>query len=203
MRRRRAKRAEPETTLCSTCHGEVPVYDSVNFGTAEKGYRQLCWRCFNTEVAAADGLEHFQHHNFQPIRLTDCEGHTHEFRFRTRLFGTGVSIDAFELRAGQPAGYQYQIIGDPNEDLFPLFGRLVEKIRRGLGIKHLKQEALGLHFNGQCVRGRILWDDRVDGRLPLVLIDGREISWEAFGRMWMTFEGWQFRLQILDPSDEA
>jgi hypothetical protein len=38
--------------------------------------------------------------------------------------------------------------------------------------------------------------------MPLVVIDGREISWEQFGRMLMTFEGWQFKLQILDRSEE-
>ena len=38
--------------------------------------------------------------------------------------------------------------------------------------------------------------------MPLVVIDGREISWEQFGRMLMTFEGWQFKLQIFDRSEE-
>ena len=32
---------------------------------------------------------------------------------------------------------------------------------------------------------------------------GREISWDDFGRMLMTFEGWQFKLEIGDPSDEV
>jgi hypothetical protein len=52
------------------------------------------------------------------------------------------------------------------------------------------------------VRGRIAWDDEHDGRLPLLVIDGREVSWEAFGRMLMTFEGWQFKLEIRDRSEE-
>ena len=40
-------------------------------------------------------------------------------------------------------------------------------------------------------------------RTPLVVIDGREISWEEFGEMLMTFEGWQFKMQIADPSDDV
>jgi hypothetical protein len=42
-----------------------------------------------------------------------------------------------------------------------------------------------------------------DGRTPLLLIDGWEVSWEEFGRMLMTFEGWQFRMEIGDRSDEV
>jgi hypothetical protein len=52
------------------------------------------------------------------------------------------------------------------------------------------------------VRGRIAWDDEHEGRLPLLVIDGREVSWNAFGRMLMTFEGWQFKLEIRDRSEE-
>jgi hypothetical protein len=34
------------------------------------------------------------------------------------------------------------------------------------------------------------------------VIDGKELSWEEFGRMLMTYEGFQFKLAILDRSDE-
>jgi hypothetical protein len=46
------------------------------------------------------------------------------------------------------------------------------------------------------------WDDEQDGRVPLLVIDGHEISWDQFGRMLMSFEGWQFKLQIRDRSEE-
>jgi hypothetical protein len=39
--------------------------------------------------------------------------------------------------------------------------------------------------------------------MPLLVIDGRDVSWEEFGRMLMTFEGWQFRMEIGDPSEEV
>jgi len=38
---------------------------------------------------------------------------SHEFHFRSFLFGTGVALDAFELRDGNPAGYQFQVIAEP------------------------------------------------------------------------------------------
>jgi hypothetical protein len=53
------------------------------------------------------------------------------------------------------------------------------------------------------VRGRIDWDERAEGRVPLLVIDGREITWQEFGHMLMTFEGFQFKLQISDLSEEV
>jgi len=52
------------------------------------------------------------------------------------------------------------------------------------------------------VRGRIEWDESQEGRVPLVTVDGREITWDEFGRMLMNFEGWQFKLEIRDKSEE-
>ena len=167
------------------------------------GIRQLCSRCFNTEVAQLAGLEGFEHAKFEAVGLPDCTGELHEFHFRTHLFGTGVALDAFELRDGSPAGYQFQIIGDPKDDLLVLLGRLIEKMRRALSVKHLTNGEHGLQIaDHQVVRGRIEWDDAHDGRVPLLVIDGREIDWDEFGRMLMGFEGWQFKLNIADKSEE-
>ena len=191
-------------THCDGCGQLTASYDIVNYGSLERGYRQLCSQCFNAEVARLGGLKEFEHVRFEPVGLTDAKGETHEFHFRTRLFGTGVALDAFELRDGQPAGYQFQVIGDPADDLLALLGRLIEKMRRGLSIKHLKNDALGLQIaEHQIVRARIEWDDASDGQAPLLVIDGREITWEEFGHMLMSFEGWQFKLEIRDLSEES
>ena len=36
----------------------------------------------------------------------------------------------------------------------------------------------------------------------MVVIDGREISWDELGRMVAAFEGWQFKLELRDLSEE-
>jgi hypothetical protein len=46
-----------------------------------------------------DGLIDFEDANFEPVSLVDCTGEAHEFHFRTRLFGPGIALDAFELRS--------------------------------------------------------------------------------------------------------
>ncbi len=124
-------------------------------------------------------------------------------QFRTRLLGSMVALDAFELKRGEPAGYQFQILGDPDDDLLSLLGRLVERMRRSLSVKHLVQSEHGLQIAGQTVRARIESVQTTDERMPLLVIDGRDVSWEEFRRMLMTFEGGQFRIEIGDRSDEV
>jgi len=53
------------------------------------------------------------------------------------------------------------------------------------------------------VRGRIEWDEETGDRLPRLVIDGEPVAWEEMGRMLMSHEGFQFRLEILDPTDEV
>lgn len=141
---------------CEACGQLAPSYDIINSGSLELGYRQICGRCFNEEAAKSDRLDGFEHVDLEPIRLSDCTGEVHEFHFRSRLFGPGIALDAFELSDGDPAGYQFQIIGDPNDDPLVLLGRLIEKMRRALSVKHVVEGAHGLQIaDHQDVRGRI------------------------------------------------
>ena len=188
---------------CEACGTATPGYDMVNYGSIEGGYRQLCSQCLNAEVASTQGLDRFENIRFDQVAMTDCAGEAHEFHFRTRLLGSMVALDAFELKRGEPAGYQFQILGDPDDDLLSLLGRLVERMRRSLSVKHLVQSEHGLQIAGQTVRARIESDQTTDERMPLLVIDGRDVSWEEFGRMLMTFEGGQFRIEIGDRSDEV
>jgi hypothetical protein len=76
-------------------------------------------------------------------------------------------------------------------------------MRRALSTKHLTNGERGLQISGErIVRGRVECDDARNGRVPVLLIDGREIAWDEFGRMLMSFEGWQFKLTIKDKSEE-
>ena len=113
-------------------------------------------------------------------------------------------MDAIELCNGLPGGYEFQVIGHPEDDLLALLGRLIEKMRRGLAVKHLDEGKFGLQIaDHQIVRGRIESDVDNDDRMPLLVIDGKEIIWQEMGRMLMTFEGFQFKLEIRDSSEEV
>ena len=148
-------------------------------------------------------MDQSEHVKFGPVELADCTGEVHVFHFRTRLFGPGIALDAFELRDGHPAGYRFQVIGELGDDPLALLGRLIDKIRRALSLRHIADGKFGPRIaDHRVVRGMIEWDEAQGGRLPLVNIDGREITWDEFGRMLMSYEGWQFKLEIRDKSEE-
>lgn len=190
------------TDLCDTCGAPILGYNSVHYGSIEGGYRDLCSRCFNAEVAASGDID-FQHVEFQPLEMVDATGEAHRFHFRLHLLGDRVSLEAFELKDDAPVGYQFQILDEPEVDLFALLARLVARMHRTLAQQHLEhQRGFGLCVKDFLVRGRIDCDLESDERVPLLVIDGKEISWERFGRMLMPFEGWQFKLELLDRSDE-
>jgi hypothetical protein len=188
---------------CEACGTAVPAYDVVDYGSIEQGYRELCNRCFNAEVASALGLERFENVRLHPVVMADCAGERHEFHFRMRLLGSMAVLDAFELTAGAPGGYQFQILGKSDDEPLSLLGRLIERMRRSLSVKHLVRSEHGTQIADRTVCGRIEWDESEDGRVPLLVIDGQEVSWDEFGRMLMSFEGWQFRVAIRDRSEEV
>ena len=190
-------------TTCEECGKSVPGYDTVHYGSQDGGFQDLCTQCFNEAVALRSGLKNFENIKLEPIGITDCAGELHQFHFQSRLLGNMVTIEGFELVEGYPDGYKFQIIGAPEDDLFILLGQLVQKIRKTLSIKYLvRDERHGLQIKDMEVRGRIDSAYPEAEREPVMVIDGREMSWDEFGRMLMSFEGWQFRMEFSDRSDE-
>ena len=101
-----------DMVCCEACGTAAPGYDVVHYGSMEQGYRDLCTRCFNAEVASALGLEGFENVRLQPVVMTDCAGERHEFHFQVRLLGHMTALDAFELIAGAPGGYQFETVSN-------------------------------------------------------------------------------------------
>jgi hypothetical protein len=194
---------QSNTTVCEACGTVVPSYNAVSYGSIEQGYRELCTSCFNAEVASALGLERFEQVRLEPIVMTDCAGEQHEFHFQIRLLGHVMALEAFELKAGVPSGYQFEILGEPDGEPLPLLGSLIERIRRSLSVRYLVRDEDGARIADRTVCGRIEWDASGDGRVPLLVIDGQDVSWDEFGRMLMSFEGWQFRVAIRDRSEDV
>lgn len=188
--------------LCQTCGSRVAAYDMIRYGSIETGYRDFCSRCFNAEMARQGDLD-FDHVEFQPIDMIDAGGISHRFHFLFRLLGDRVSLEAFELEDDAPGGHQFQVLGDVADDPFALLGQLTERMRRALSRRHLTTKHGRLSIADLIVRGRLEWDSGSEGDVPLVVVDGQSVAWENFGRLLMSFEGWQFKLEIRDPSEEV
>jgi hypothetical protein len=203
--RERMETRMPQTTpqFCASCGVAPRPFDSVVYGDFGGPTRLLCGRCFNLEAARLGGLVDFEHIEFEPMIMSDALGREHFFEFRTHLFAAGVAIDAIELNKDQSEGYGFKVIGHEEEDLFELFARLVTKMRRGLESSHLEDSEHGLQINDRgIVRARIESDPGGETDMPVVVIDGRPIAWDEFGRMVATYMGFQFKLEMHDLSDE-
>ena len=189
---------------CESCDAAFPRHDIISYGSMDQGYRQLCSLCFNAEVAKLHGVKNFDNVRLSPIGITDCIGESHQFHFTIRLLGSMVTLDAFELQDGQIGGYQFQLIGSPEDDSFYLLGRMVGRIRKALSVKYIadNSDGHGLQIVDKTVQGHIECEYSQDIYMPIVVVDGQEISWDEFGRMVSTFEGWQFKLEMIDRSDE-
>jgi hypothetical protein len=187
---------------CSTCRESVPSYDSIYYYySEEEGSRPLCSRCFNKQTAEAGGFS-FTHVRFDPVELTDPAGEPHLFHFRTQLLANGCHLAAVEVKDGQARGYEFEVIGDPQGSPFALMAQLLARMQRGLAVRHLTDAPGGPQIENRRVYGRITWDEKTDGKVPLMVIDGREVSWEELGRMVMSFEGWRFKLEMHESDEE-
>jgi hypothetical protein len=184
---------------CSACGTQVASYDGVLL-SAKEGARFLCSRCYNETVAEYLGLD-YEHVAFDPVTLEDRDGISHTFQFRTHVFSDQLSLEALET--GPQEGYDFSVIADAEQDLFVTFRRLFERIRRELGHKHIEKAAKGYQItDAGVVRGQISSDPDAFDRMPLLIIDGKPVTWDALGRMLSPYEGFRFKLEIFDRSEE-
>ena len=187
---------------CSNCGCGASHYDGV-YLQDEYASNFHCSKCYNESIAKLFGFK-YNHLPFHPIDIADTDGIEHNFHFQTRLFGENVNIRALEIKDSEPKGYEFSIHGNVQDDLFLLFKKLVEHIRQELNRKHIEPDDFTRYSitDENTVRGRITWDDETDGMLPCLVIDGKELSWEEFGRMLMTYEGFHFKLEIFESHEE-
>jgi hypothetical protein len=89
-------------------------------------------------------------------------------------------------------GYQFQSFSriDPSECL----AQLRRKIPKVLSVRHLIQDEGSLQPGHDRLRGRIAYGG--------VVIDGRLIAFEELVNMMQAYEGFQFDLRFVDPSDD-
>ena len=75
-------------------------------------------------------------------------------------------------------GYQFAVHGRP-EEVQRLFQKLRGKIQRALTWHHIVEEDGRLTVCGDLVvRGGCAWDDETEGEQPLLVVNGKTVTWE-------------------------
>jgi hypothetical protein len=166
--------------------------------------QSVCRDCYNEFAANMLGIEDYKDFE-KEVTFIDCDGIEHCFQIRKKIHPTGICWEAVEFTGVDKIGYSFEVHQDFEEDSNYALKRLYKKIRKGLSQKFIKREVFQGHelisFKGNIVEGRIEWDDRYDDRTPKFIIDGQEYSLEEFGRMMMSCEGWNFKLEIIEPTE--
>lgn len=205
---RRTDMTRTRRVRCEACLELFPSWDIVNVG-ASKGTpaRTRCSTCANRALATHSGWD-FDPTTFEPVTLHDRAGRPRTFHFRSHIVGTGHHMRAFEIVDDEPGGHQFEVLDEFEVEAQALHDQLLEKIGRGLARKNLEHHELGPHIPvHRPIVGRIEWDEAAEDELgvkvPAVIIDGQRYSWLDFGHMWMTYEGFHFRLEMIDKTDEG
>ncbi len=187
---------KPGEDQCHHCNKIIKSMQGI--GTEIKGEQVfLCPGCWNKMIAIRMGMD-FQTIELKPIRLRDCEGKWHEFHFMTHMVPTGLAIEAREIFDDGRMGYEFSVLGFLDCNQADLILDLYELMKRGLSKKYLKNYRGHKQIKDMTVIGRITADLKSDWHMPMVVIDGKEMTWNEFGRMLTTFEGWMFKLDIFD-----
>ncbi|MCL4821153.1 MAG: hypothetical protein KJ067_18610 [Vicinamibacteria bacterium] len=165
------------------------------------GVGHLCASCFDEWAADRLGVVH-DSTPLAPVTVTGPDGREHTFEILSRLGPTGRVLTAAETTADGSEGYEFRVMGDNEADSFELMGELQKRIRAGVEqtwVEPWEHGGWKLREKDR-VRGRLTWDEDNPGQ-PLVVIDGRPFTWEDFGRMLSTFEGFLFDIRIEDSID--
>jgi hypothetical protein len=191
---------------CQWCGKQASSYNSI-FIPAEDKNLCVCLHCYNQEISKAAGID-FDQVQLHPVVLTDKDGKDHEFHFSLRLMGDKQVLSAFEVAGDALSGYEFSCIGNTADGIFSVFSQLYGRMLSALNQKHIcKNTETGTWqiTREDIVRGRISCDDASGEypRIPKLLIDGKAVSWDEFGRMLMPYQGFRFILQIADPADDT
>jgi hypothetical protein len=161
----------------------------------------LCDRCLDRRVAVRTGLPELPE---PPDAETYVgpDGRAHRMRFRLWRAPTGVVAEAEEDDQPPQEGYCADVLGGHDADVGELVDVLRARLAAEIGGLYLQpaEHRDGWELAGDEVAGRLVFD--TDTRPYSVVVDGRTLSWEEFGRALESFEGFRFRLVIGDTSDE-
>lgn len=184
--------------LCQRC-GSENTYIHLSKDSETEA---LCLGCYNILMTAEHGVEAESYP--EGMTLRDGQGNAHHFQIRKRLDPLHIFMEAVEMK---PGGYDFKVVGDLYSDQGALFLQLIAKAERGMAETYVQEGTFpsGQRYNSirsGRLAGRVEWDSATDGELPLLAVDGRSYTWDEIGRMLMSYEGFQVKLEMLDPFEE-
>jgi len=156
-----------------------------------------------TEITLSFGRTKKKGNDMDAKEFTDVDGKKRMFEFKSFPCPTGFVYEATEIQNGEPKGMRFSVLGTENEAEVWRY-KLEERLKKALKVKHIEyhKESHTWTTCDQIIRGQIRWDDETEGETPLIVVDGKDLTWTEFGKTIMTYEGFQFVMRFVDPSDD-
>lgn len=124
------------------------------------------------------------------------------FKISTFPVPTGMLSEAIEVvRDEEFEPKIFTILSPFDSDIENSELNLKARIKRGINKRYLKKEIHGYELaNNDEMAGRIEWNSKTNE--PSLIVDGKRLSMDQLEKILSPYEGFQFKLQIIDPSDE-
>ena len=184
---------------CQKCH-----HNEATIHIKELG--DFCLSCHNEMMAELQGME--QPEVFpKNLSVKAADGHRHRFIITTMILPGMVIWRAVEKNGG----YEFVYHARPADNQTTAFERLLEKIEQGLSYQSLESEADGPLFDnaieidaeqfGLKAVGtfRIAYDSQAD--TASLIIDGKAVALDDWGRALTAYEGFNMDYQIRDMAE--
>ena len=188
--------------LCESCYNKVSEFYIMKVKVEDTDrYKNICYNCVNNKIAFNLNVD------FLPLRsksviMRDKEGEEHFFRLRKRIYSEGFVIEAVEFQEGNMKGYKFEVDGELECNQSELEDQMLNKIQKELFTKYIGEEVFfgkkKLVIKDGKVTGRIESNLENDEGIPILVIDGKEYSWNQIGRMLRVYEGFEFKIEMID-----
>ena len=139
--------------------------------------------------------------------ITDKWGDEKHFKIATFEVPSGLLSEAFEVIKSNidDEPQVFHILSNFDSDIEKAELQLKEKFEKGINKWYLDNKNGDISIlDGLEVAGRILWDDNLDNSNfdYFFQVDGKKITIEKFIDLLKGVEGWNFKFQIIDTTDD-
>jgi hypothetical protein len=165
----------------------------------------VCDRCCDKRIAEYTGLPRLPEPP-PPVLLRGLDGRDHRLRFKIWRAPTGIEVQLDEMGVPVGEGYRFAVLGDHDAAVEDLVARVRSVAESEVGQLYLEpaRHREGWVLTGEEVVGQLVWNDQAgDGKPYGVIVDGRTLSWQQFGRALEDYEGWRIRLVIEESIEDV
>ena len=179
---------------------------STDVSSVFPGFGKFCADCAATRALRPGGLPDPPSPP-GPVTITGPDGQVHHFVFVVQRYASGTGVELVECGGG----YRFSTISALGRHDLPIDAQVRHLLQ--VAKESIAQVQVASYppdgcvlLTGQQVVGRLVWPAGADiyDRPPYnVVVDGREMTWEEFGRALEPFEGMRLRLVVQDSVDEV